>query len=86
MCLDNVKNDGIIIIEFEKARILFWKSKDLGVKCRRDGELPVGRRNACFAVMVLHPASYGKGIIFYKSFFPAICCEERRFFYEKREE
>ena len=34
------------------------KSKDLGVKCLSDGELPMGRRNF-FAVTVLHPASYG---------------------------
>ena len=34
------------------------KSKDLGVKCLSDGELPMGRR-IFFAVMVLHPASYG---------------------------
>ena len=36
------------------------KSKSLFVKCRSDGELPIGRKTKKFAVWALHPASYGK--------------------------
>lgn len=43
----------------------FMKSKSAGVKCRWDGELPVGRKDAAVcngvgpAVRALHPASFG---------------------------
>ena len=63
------------------------KSKSMGVKCRRDGELPVGRRNAdrsvscgpCFASrFVRHKSVMSLGLL---TSFLALCSRERRYFY-----
>lgn len=53
------------------------KSKNAGVKCYSDGELPCKRKAEMLAVRVLHPASYGKNRnILFISFFTVVAAEE----------